>query len=220
MRRAALLLLPILLGCSSTGSITYRLDIDPTVATERGSDLSLASMRVIERRLENLGEDILEKDVAFENGAPHVSLTVSDPETLDILTKQLTQPFTLRIMEEAPEEEATITVGIHGGFRETGITEKHLLWVSASTDGGVLDRGRATLQFTEEGRKLMNEMFKKNKGKSIGLFVRNALMSKLLVESDSLKDDIIIHDIPSVEFAHVFADDVNVGLHVTFTPRS
>lgn len=219
MRRLALLLLPILIGCSSTGSITYRLDIDPTIASERGSDLALASLRVIERRLENLGEDILEKDVNFENGAPLISLTVGDPSTLDILTKQLTDPFMMRIMEESSEEEATITIATHGGFRETGITEKHLLWVTASTDGDALERGKATLQFTEEGRKLMNEMFKKNKGKYIGLFVRNALMSKLLVESDSLKDDIIIHDIPSVEFAHVFADDVNVGLYVRFTPR-
>ena len=220
MRRASLLLLPLLLGCSSTGSITYRLDIDPTVAVERSSDLTLASMRVIERRLENLGEDILEKDITFEDGAPHISLTVSDPSALDLLTNQLTAPFTLRIMEEVPEKEATIIVGVHGGFRETGITEKHLRWVEASTDGDVLDKGRATLQFTEEGRKLMSELFKKDKGKHIGLFVRGKLMSKLLVESDTLKDDIIIHDIPSVEFAHVFADDVNVGLYVTFSPRT
>lgn len=219
MRRLAFLLLPILLGCSSTGSITYRLDLDPAVSSAHGSDLTLASVRVIERRLENLGEEMLEKDISFEDGAPHVALTVRDPEVLDILTKQLTEPFTLRIMEESPEKEATIVVGVHGGFRETDITEEHLQWVDASTDGDTLDRGRATLQFTEDGRKRMNEMFKKNNGKYIGLFVRNALMSKLLVESNALKDQIIIHDIPSVEFAHVFADDVNVGLYVRFTPR-
>jgi len=64
----------------------------------------------------------------------------------------------------------------------------------------------------------MQQVFKENKGKSLGLFIRGALVSKLLVETDELKDDIVIRDITSHEIAEAFADDLTVGLHVRFLP--
>ena len=64
----------------------------------------------------------------------------------------------------------------------------------------------------------MKDLFAESEGKNIGIFIRNQLVSKLLVDTDELIDDIIITDIPTVQLANVFADDVNVGLHVTFTP--
>ena len=37
------------------------------------------------------------------------------------------------------------------------------------------------------------------------------------LEAEEIKESILITDIPSVLLAQIFADDLNVGLHATFT---
>ena len=96
------------------------------------------------------------------------------------------------------------------------MTEEHLEWVEAAEE--LDNKGRITLSFSPEGRELMRTVFRQNVGRNIGLFVREKLVAKLQVDTAELKDDIIITGIPSPELARVFADDVNVGLHVIFTP--
>lgn len=211
---ATFVLLPLLAGCS-TASILYDIQLN-TEDEERGSMLLTASLRVIERRMASIGEEVLDLDIKKEGEGHRVYLKVKEQAALDALTEDLTSPFSLKVMKEAPPEEADAVVEGHGGFSETGITEKHLKWLQASEEPG--GKGRVTITFSEEGRTLMGEVFRQNKGKSIGLFVRGNLVSKLFVDTDELKDEIIITDIPSVQLANVFADDVNVGMHVTFTP--
>lgn len=213
-----LLLATLLLSACREITVTYDLHIDATLADQK-SELTLASIRVIERRLKRIGEEILEKDITADDGIPSITLTLGDKVARDILTEELLRPFTLRIMTEiADEESADLTVAGHGGFVETGLTEQHIIWADAKHDTDP-SKGHVTLTFTESGRTLMNDIFKKNNGKYVGLFVREHLMSKLLVESAALMDDIVIRDIPSTEIANIFADDINVGLHVTFVPR-
>lgn len=213
-----LLLATLLLSACGEVTVTYDLHTDATLADQK-SELTLASMRVIERRLKRIGENILEKDITAEDGIPSITLTLGDTIARDILTEELLQPFTLRIMTETTDEEsADITVAGHGGFVETGLTEEHITWAETKHDTDP-SKGHVTLTFTESGRTLMNDIFKKNNGKYVGLFVREHLMSKLLVESAALMDDIVIRDIPSTEIANIFADDINVGLHVTFVPH-
>ena len=48
--------------------------------------------------------------------------------------------------------------------------------------------------------------------------MRDQLVSTLLVDTDEVKDKIVIQSIPNPELAEIFSDDVNVGIHVTFTP--
>lgn len=214
-----LLLITLLLSACGESTVTYELTIDDVYADQKG-ELTLASMRVIERRLKRVGENILEKDINAESGIPSITVTLGDNTVRDLLTQELQQPFTLDIMTEtADESSADIMIAGHGGFIQTGITEEQLTWALSESD--ILDpaKGKVTLTFTEEGRTLMNEIFQQNMGKYVGLFVRDRLMSKLLVESNVLIDDIVIRDIPSVEIASVFADDINVGLHVTFVPH-
>lgn len=222
MRSVALtLLLTTTLFLSACGevTVTYDLTIDEAYANQK-SELTLASMRVIERRLKRIGEEILEKDITANGGIPSITLTLGDTVARDILTEELLQPFTLRIMTEAADgDSADITVAGHGGFIETGLTEEHITWTNAIEDTDP-SLGRVTLMFTEDGRTLMNDVFAKHNGEYVGLFVRERLMSKLLVESAALMDDIVIRDIPSTEIANIFADDINVGLHVIFVPRS
>ncbi|MBI3336918.1 hypothetical protein HYZ98_05155 [Candidatus Peregrinibacteria bacterium] len=213
-----LLLTALLLSACGEVTITYNLHTDIPMADQK-SELTLASMRVIERRLKRIGEDILEKDITAQDGLPSITLTLGNTIARDILTEELIQPFTLRIMTETTDEEsADITVAGHGGFTETGITEEHIIWAEAGQDADP-SKGLVTLSFTESGRTLMNFIFAQNNGKHVGLFVRERLMSKLLVESAVLRDDIVIRDIPSTGIANIFADDINVGLHVTFVPH-
>lgn len=217
-RSIAFLLATVLLSACGEVTVTYDLTIDEVYADQK-SELTLASMRVIERRLKRIGEEILEKDITAASGIPSITLMLGDKVARDILTEELLQPFTLRIMAEvADDESADITVAGHGGFTETGLTEEHMTWANAIEDTDP-SLGRVTLIFTEDGRILINDVFAEHNGEYVGLFVRERLMSKLLVESAALMDDIIIRDIPSTEIANIFADDINVGLHVTFVPR-
>ncbi|OGJ61475.1 hypothetical protein A3C37_04090 [Candidatus Peribacteria bacterium RIFCSPHIGHO2_02_FULL_53_20] len=206
----------LLVGCGGSVSSTYRLQFD-TEDPSRLTLLSLAVMRVVERRLQGMGEDVRGLDVSQKQGGPELSFSVVTEAAADLLREDLTAPFELRIMREAKEKETpTMEAEGHGGFVETQITQEHLEWIEAAEEPD--NKGRITLEFTEEGRKLMRMIFRENVGKNIGLFVRGRLVAKLQVDTAELKDDIIITGIPSAELARVFADDVNVGLHVTFTP--
>lgn len=210
----SLALLPLLTACGNA-SIKYDVQLD-TEDKEQSSALLSASLRVIERRMADLGEEVIDLDIQPSGEGNRIYVEAAEKPALDVLTDLITVPFDLQIMKEAPVEEADQVVEGHGGFKKTGISHTHIQWLKASEEPG--GKGRVTITFSEEGREKMAQLFKENKGKSIGIFVRNQLVSKLLVDTNELKDDIVITDIPSIQLANVFADDVNVGIHVTFTP--
>lgn len=213
---AGLSALVLLAGCSGSVTSSYRLQFD-TEDTSKLTLLSLAVTRVIERRLEAMGENVRGLDISQKEEGPELTFTVETEAAADLLRDDVTAPFELQIMRETkPGETPTIEIEGHGGFITTGITEEHLEWVDASEEPD--NKGRITLGFTKNGRELMRTVFKQNVGKNIGLFVRERLVAKLQVDTAEVRDDIIITGIPSPELARVFADDVNVGLHVTFTP--
>ncbi|PIQ75812.1 hypothetical protein COU78_00380 [Candidatus Peregrinibacteria bacterium CG10_big_fil_rev_8_21_14_0_10_49_24] len=215
MKRPLLLLalLPLLTGCS-TASVLYNVTLN-TDDEERGSMLLLASLRVIERRMANIGEELVDLDMQRKNGKNQMYVEAKEQAALDILTDELTTPFELYIMLESSTEDADVVVEGHGGFKKTGISHEQLKWLQSSEEPG--GKGRVSILFTQEGRDLMGSLFEENQNKYIGIFVRGSLVSKLLVDTNELKDEIIITDIPTVQLANVFADDVNVGMHVTFT---
>lgn len=223
----------IIVGCKGSTVLSYDLIFD-IEETGKQNILSLASMRVIERRLANIGEEAIDLGIAKKNGTTRITVELENEIAAEIIHEELTTPFKLRIMSEAEdtgEEEAEdgeeaeaerdvshneIFVEGHGVFLEAGITEEHIRWLEASEEAG--GKGRVTISFTEEGRDAMESIFSESEGKIIGLFVRERLVSKLLVSTDTLEDEIVITDIPTVELARIFADDVNVGLYVTFSP--
>ena len=216
---ALLLVAAILLsGCSK--KITYTLSFNIENGDQR-SMLALASMRVIERRLSRMGNQLLEQDVNTKNGITKITVSIRDRAAAQTLTEELVTPFSLRIMQSKGKEPPDTTVEGHGNFWNTDINEKHLEWVEARPEGTDNEKkGTVILYFTPEGRELMKKVFRDNKGKAIGIFIREQLVSKLTVESEKIRDQIVIQNIPSVEIAKIFADDVNVGLHVTFSPDS
>jgi hypothetical protein len=174
------------------------------------------STRVIERRLSGMDDELVDSGVDKTESGVLLTITVKNEEVLEALTDQLQRPFKLRIMSEVPANNADIVVEGHGGFDETGITEEDLSWVEGRQQVGT-EFGEVELDFTEEGRQKMSALFAQMKGKNIGLFVRDQLVSKLFVDTGELKDTIVIREIPQAELAIVFADDLNVGIHVVFT---
>ena len=46
-----------------------------------------------------------------------------DPVAAEVLTEELQEPFTLRLLREVPEKDAEIVVAGLGGFAETGLNE-------------------------------------------------------------------------------------------------
>lgn len=212
----ACLAILLLTACGAT-TTEYKLSFN-TDDMEQQSTLTLASLRVIERRLSRMGDQLLGQDMKTRNQDVIIAVKIRDGEASKTLTEELVRPFSLNIMEQAPEKTADTVVEGHGGFRTTDITQQHLQWVEARAFGPEGKQGMVILYFSPDGRTLMQQLFKKNKGKAIGIFVRGQLVSKLTVDTDKIENDIVIQNIPSYEIARMFADDMNVGLHVTFTP--
>lgn len=213
----ALLSLLALTACGGPSTVSYRLDMDVT-GTTQVQELTEASFRVIERRLDSMGATVEDKNIVRDGSGTLITVTTGNKETTDALTSQLTQPFDLQIMAEAGEGVTPdITVEGHGGFVLTGITGDDLAWVLGRQVPGQ-EIGEVQLQFTNAGRAKMNGLFETMQGKNIGLFVRGQLVSKLAVEAGAMDQALMISGIPTPELAGIFADDVNVGTHVTFTP--
>lgn len=212
----------ILASCSDSGdaSVRYVLTSDLT-DQERLSQVPATVKRLLENRV--LALDGVTKSVTVEQDAKGftavVTLSGSDMSILDTLTERITEPLTIRFMTEAPLEEADIVIAETEGYKETKLTEDHIDWMTWSAHP-VLNTGEVTIVLTEEGKALRKEIFGQNVGKNIGIFVKQRPVYKLTVDEndDEQPDSVVLRNIPSPEMAQIFADDMNIGLHVTFTP--
>ena len=132
-RFAFLLALPLILaGCGST-SASYQLLFDTTNSTMRNA-LTLTSVKVVERRLERFETTMEDQSIEPNGSGAILTVKVKDGGVLQPLTEELTAPFKLRIMKGVPEGQGDINVQGHGDFKETGITEKDLMWAEAAED--------------------------------------------------------------------------------------
>jgi hypothetical protein len=206
-------------GGGLTGSViteSYDLTMETQDPAMREA-LGLAAMRVMERRIQSMQVPMREQTIRQEDGKTIMDVTVDHPDTIALLSEQLQRPFTLRVMAEAPEGEADATVEGYGGFRYTNVTEAAIDWVEAAEDDE--GKGAVRMLFTEEGQAKMQALMAEEEGNSIGIFVRDVLVSVLPAASMG-STDITIRGIPTLSFAEIFADDVNVGIHITFIPHS
>ncbi len=219
MKRISLSLATFLFlaACSGQQDVQYRLDFKNADATQL-QGLTVASMEVIERRLAHLGVEPVEKNTDVQGDETIISLTLPTKEAADALTAELVEPFDLTVMgETGTNETADVTIEGRGSYTRTDITQDDFTWVDARKDP-TNGKGEVRLLLTDSGRTKINALFARLKGKSMGIFVRGRLVSLLKVQTDSIPDNLIIRDVPSVDIASIFADDMNVGLHVTFTP--
>lgn len=206
---------------ASTDTFGYRLEIADMEDEVKQSTLALASQQIVSRRAAAMGIEIDNIELEVQPKGIALLLTGLSKEEAAPLTAALTAPFTFEVMEEATEETADITIndqvtGEEQWFKKALVNDSNVQWISPThqADG----KGRVAVELNEEGTANMKKVFQRNVGKSVGLFVRERLIAKLLVDSTNFEDDIVISDIPTPDLAFVFADDVNVGLYVTFVP--
>lgn len=207
-------LLLLLTSCGGT-ALHFTLSMNITDAAKR-TELEEASKRVAERRLSRF--ELKPTDLSLTSntdGTFALTFSLAEKEAADQITKELLTPFSLEIMLFTGKDKGDLYVEEQGWFTKTGINEKSLVWAQASTDEW--GKGEVALEFSPEGHTLLSKTFREHVGGQLGLFVRDKLMSKLLIETKELKEKIVIGGIPSPEIAAIFADDVNTGVHVTFS---
>lgn len=205
----------ILAGCGGPATTTYRLTFD----TQDPGDVAMlttATIRVMQRRLDRLGAELFGQHTEQDADGASVEITASDAGALEELTTEMTAPFDLDVMV-ATTGSGDVTVEGYGAFSKTGVTGDDIRMVLAkANDDGV--GASVNIRFTDDGLAEMRELFANNVGKDLGLFVRGRLVSTLTVKSADLPNPLVIDGIPDAELATIFADDVNVGIHVTVTP--
>ena len=206
--------LAILAGCGGPTTAEYRLTYD-TQEPGEVETLTDATVRVMQRRLDRLGAELYGQHETQDADGANLELTISDPDAAEALAEEMTAPFDLEIMAQTTGS-GDITVEGFGSFAKTGVTGDDIRMVAAVANG----KGGASVQIrmTDAGLAEMRELFSKNVGKTLGLFVRGKLVSALTVGSADVPNPLVIDGIPDPELAMIFADDVNVGLHVTVTP--
>lgn len=224
MRKLLPLVLCTLLitGCVKTddATVSYKLTTDLTDAS-RIETLPTVVQRLLENRLIALDSFAREVKVTPEGDDYMVTVTLSGSNmtVLDTLTERITEPLTIRFMKEVPLEEADIIIADTEGYKETMLTEDHIVWLTHRTHP-VLKNGEVIIEFSEKGKELRKQIFEENKGNNIGVFVKGRPIYKLLVDENDEEDTdtVVLRNIPNPEMAQIFADDMNVGLHVTFSP--
>ena len=204
----------LLASCGSSVQMSYNLTSDVEDATRNGI-LFQATERVLTRRLAAVQVESPVVTV-IPQGGNSATATISVPDSFAADVERITSdPFTFDIRveegtvknEEGTEETIWSLTGVDGTMLE---------WIEP-IQGANDNQVGVELQFTEEGRAKLATVFSKQKGRNIGIFVRDLLVSKLKINSDKPNERIIISGIPSEKVAQIFADDVNVGLHISFS---
>ncbi len=210
-------LLLTLAACGSERTLTVGLlihDTDPS----RTVLLMESATRVMERRLAAAGvKNSHATALPRSPMSAEMTVKVPDEKALAAAKAIVAEPFFFDIRLEKPKTDPTSPKP--ADWIPTALTGSSLTWVQAlgnKSNGDV----SIELQFTPAGKEILSAIFKGNQGKHVGIFVRDLLVSKLTIQSTSISDRVMISGIPSSKVAEIFADDVNVGLKVTFTPAS
>jgi hypothetical protein len=203
-----------LTACGGASTLTFMVSTDITDPA-KAIEVFQASERMMTRRLPAADvKDTQVKVVPSGSGAALMTITVPNAAGATIAKRILGEPFTFDIRIEGPKLPGAAEGETN--WLPTGVDGSSLLWITPITNPNTQEIG-VELQFAEEGRILLSAAFKGNADKSVGIFVRDLLVSKMTISADSVTDYIIITGIPSERVAQIFADDVNVGLHAQFT---
>lgn len=217
MRRTALFLAAVCLlaGCSLQKKATYALTFNVNNDSIR-EELIWSSLRLMERQADALKTHLTDKEVTpgSGTGAAFITIALQHSKRLPEMTAELTRPFSLRFMLEVPKGTGDFDTKDQGSFKDTGVGGQDVFWAESAKDN-LTGKGAVRLLFSKEGYERMRTLIDKNRNKNIGLFVQDKIVSKML--ADSLKQDVVIRNIPNGDIADAFADQVKVGLHVTFT---
>ncbi|MDD5469444.1 MAG: hypothetical protein PHO92_01445 [Candidatus Peribacteraceae bacterium] len=220
-RIAPFLLAALLVACSGKNA-SYDLTIKAKDEAQLQRILATTT-RMVERRVEAIEyregvTDTLEDiTISRKGGNTQLTLRFSTPIIAPILTEDLLEPFTMEFMEECPVEEADFVVAETQGYKRIPLGTEDVSWLLTEEESGIV--GGVTMQFTPEGAQKKAELFEPRMGKNIGIFIRGLPVYRLRVEPDDVEEPVILIKVPDSELGSVFADDVNTGLHVSFSTK-
>ena len=208
----------LLLTACGTSSVSYDLNLNLKSPDYEENVLDAAKL-IVERHIKAAEASIgVEETInEIERNGTTIKVTFNNEEMIEELNNRLTRPFAFEFMEVVPIEEAQVVVAETEGYSPFGLTGDHVDWLTA--EGGDGTPGIVTVKFTEEGAEVKNKMFGERVGENVGLFVRGMPVYKLLIEEDDIEGNTLALNIPDAALGYIFADDVNVGLQVTFTPK-
>ncbi|MDD3897186.1 MAG: hypothetical protein PHU04_05135 [Candidatus Peribacteraceae bacterium] len=220
-RIAPFLLTALLVACSGK-NVSYNLTIEAKDETELQRILAVTT-RMVERRIEAIeyreGTQDTMEDITINRRGERIQLTLrfTTPVIAPILTEDLIEPFTMEFMEECPVEEADFVVAETQGYKKIPLSAEDVSWLLTEEETGTA--GAVTMQFTTEGAQKKAELFEPRMGKNIGIFIRGLPVYRLRVEPNDVEEPFILIKVPDPELGTVFADDVNTGLHVSFSTK-
>lgn len=208
-------------GADTPTTLTYNVSFD-TENTDRMNDLSLATRKVIERRLARIDGRLFDYDVKYneETEETTIEVVVDSPESADVINAEMVAPFTFEfrtLVDEGQQTDSDIPVENMGYFRATGITKDDIDWVIGETTDTPEKTGRVLIGFNEAGIPKAKTLFTENEDVTIGIFARDRLIAAIPNPPKDFEQVIAIEGLPTGELAKVFADDMNVGIHMTFT---
>ena len=221
------LLFPLLFGllltaCGGASTLSYTVTFPRTEDPERMAALSLATRHVVERRLARLEGFLIDYDVDYDKERREglIEVEIDGSKAAKALNEEILAPFTFEMRLNVKEKQEG-DIEVEGGhfYRETGIAKEDIDWVLGETVEGPLNQGKVIIGFTEEGAKKMKTLFAENIGSAIGLFVRGQLTARVQANDADFDRTFVIEGLPSGDIAKVFADDMNVGIHMVFTPK-
>lgn len=204
-----------LVACGSSITLTAPVEVDAKDSA-RVIQLLQASERVLIRRFAGAEVKDAVVSVAPTSGSGGiVTMKLPDDDAIETAKRILGDSFTFemklavgtKLNEEGVEETE---------WESTGVDGNSLMWIQPIRNPNTGELG-VELQFDKDGMSKITDVFTKNEGKDLGIFVRDLLVSKLTIGKEAVGDSIVINGIPSERIAEIFADDVNVGLHVHFS---
>ncbi len=209
--------LTLILASCGGQTLVYTVAVHDTEPAKT-QELMQAIQRVMNRRLAAV--EVTESQVTAVPTGPMsgtLTLVLPDSESVEKVQSILDETFTFDLRIEKPNADPLSTEPSE--WIPTALTGSSLQWVQAIGNTATNEIS-IDLAFTPAGQAILASVFSNNAGQHVGIFVRDLLVSKLQIASNAPADHVIIGGIPSAKVAEIFADDVNTGLHLTFTPAS
>lgn len=206
-----------LAGCGGgTRTITQTIQIDASDAA-KSMELVQATEQVLKRRLAAAQvNDAVVTVTPIDEASATLLMSLPDSAAEDTARRILAEPFGFELMLEKTGIKSASGAVQESEWEPTGLTGENIVWASAIGNSNTKAIS-IKLMLDTEGQTLLRDVFSKNIGKNVGIFVRGVLISKLSITSGDVEDNLTISGVPSAMVAGIVVDDLNVGIHVTFS---
>ena len=189
--------------------LTYNVTFKTDDAAHR-AQLVQGLENVVKRRMEARKiEGAVASVVPTGEAATLTISNLNDEATKNEVTDLLAEPFSFDLRTTTVTNQSSEPS--LDDWEKTSITGEDLTWVEVLQDEASGHIG-IELTFTEDGRQKLNAIMKEHNDETLGIFVRDFLVSKLKIDGNEIKEHIIISGVPNANIARIFADDVNVGI--------